>query len=239
VIRLDLDFPMSISVIIPTLNEVSAISFLVNYLFQNSAGRLKEVIVCDGGSNDGTPEVAIGAGARVITSPERGRASQMNYGASIASGDIFYFVHADTIPPASYADDIMAALGEGYDLGRYRSEYQSDSWLLKINAFLSKFDTPEGMGGDQTLFISRKLFQESGGFDNSFKIMEEFEFCARARKNRKYKIFNKAASISARKYETDSWFTIQKANYRIFRMYKSGASQESMVKAYQEMLNYR
>ncbi|MGB4399347.1 MAG: TIGR04283 family arsenosugar biosynthesis glycosyltransferase [Daejeonella sp.] len=230
---------MSISVIIPTLNEVSAISFLVNYLFQNGAGFLKEIIVSDGGSTDNTQAAAIGAGARVIASPERGRASQMNYGASVASGDVFYFVHADTIPPASYAGDIMAALDEGYDLGRYRSEYQSDRWLLKINAFLSKLDTLEGMGGDQTLFISRKLFQESGGFDKSLKIMEEFEFCARARKNRKYKIFNKAASISARKYETNSWFTIQKANYRIFRMYKSGASQESMVKAYKEMLHYR
>lgn len=230
---------MSISVVIPTLNEVSAISFLVKYLVENGSACLKEIIVSDGGSTDDTQGSAISAGARVITSPDRGRASQMNYGASLATGDVFYFVHADTIPPASYAEDIMNAIGEGYELGRYRSIYQSDSFLLKINAFLSRFDTLEGMGGDQTLFISRKLFQESGGFDNSLKIMEEFEFGARVRKNKKYKVFNKAASISARKYETNSWFTIQRANYRIFRMYKSGASQESMVRAYKEMLNYR
>ncbi|WP_411274887.1 TIGR04283 family arsenosugar biosynthesis glycosyltransferase [Daejeonella sp.] len=230
---------MSISVIIPTLNEAPAISSLVKYLSETGTELLKEIIVCDGGSQDETLALSISAGARTVNSPDRGRASQMNYGASLATGEIFYFVHADTLPPRSYATDIMSAIDEGYDLGRYRSAYQSKSWLLKINSLLSRFDTLEGMGGDQTLFITKKLFQESGGFNNSLKIMEEFEFCSRTRKNRQYKIFRKAALISARKYETNSWLTIQMANYKIIRMYKSGASQESMVTAYQAMLDYR
>jgi hypothetical protein len=69
--------------------------------------------------------------------------------------------------------------------------------------------------------------------------MEEFEFCARARKNKQYKIFKNSALISARKYETNSWIKIQKANFKIVEMYKSGASQESMVKTYKKMLSYR
>lgn len=230
---------MNISVIIPTLNEAPAISTLVHYLSEAGNRCLKEIIICDGGSQDETLALAIKAGANAVTSPDRGRASQMNYGASLATGDIFYFVHADTLPPRRYATDIISAVNEGFHLGRYRSKYQSDSWLLKINAFLSRFDTLEGMGGDQTLFITKNLFLETGGFDNSLKIMEEFEFCARARKNKRYKIFRDAALISARKYETNSWLTIQIANYKIVRMYKSGASQESMVKAYKAMLDYR
>ena len=230
---------MFISIIIPAYNEAQNIGRLISYLQQNSNGGGVEIIVSDGGSQDQTIAVARIAGATVVSSPAQGRAEQMNYGASLSSGEVLYFVHADCFPPKSFVADIEQATRQGYDLGRYRSVYQSHSWLLKINAFLSKFDTFEGMGGDQTLFISRKLFQDSGGFNNSLKIMEEFEFCARVRKNKKYKIFKKAVSISARKYDTNFWLTIQMANYRIIRMYKSGASQESMVKAYKEMLNYR
>ncbi len=230
---------MSISIIIPTYNEAASISSLLDYLRKNGEGLLHEIIVSDGGSADNTVAIASVAGAHAVFSPEKGRAAQMNHGAALAKGDILYFVHADTIPPQTYARDISAAIADGFDLGRYRSAYQSNSWLLKINAFLSRFDTLEGMGGDQTLFIRKSLFDNSGGFDGRLKIMEEFEFCARVRKDRKYKIFKKPALISARKYETNSWLRIQCANYKIIQMYKSGASQQSMVDAYKAMLDYR
>lgn len=230
---------MSISVIIPTYNEAANIARLVKYLLESGADNLIEVIVSDSGSEDDTLAIAIEIGASGLISPEKGRASQMNYGASLAKGDILYFVHADTIPPESFAIDILKAVDEGYELGRYRSVYDSNKWPLKINSFLSRFDTFQGMGGDQTLFITRNLFLGLGGFDDSFKIMEEFEFCARARKNKQYKIFKKSALISARKYDNNSWLTIQRANFKIVEMYKSGASQESMVKTYKRMLNYR
>ena len=91
------------------------------------------------------------------------------------------------------------------------------------------------IGGE---FITKKLFEQAGGFDSSMKIMEEFEFCARARKQGKYKIVLKPVLISARKYATNSWLTVQKANYTIVKMYLKGASQESLVLKYKEMLNY-
>jgi GT2 family glycosyltransferase len=95
------------------------------------------------------------------------------------------------------------------------------------------------MGGDQTLFITQKLFKHSGGFDDSMKIMEEFEFCARARKLGKYKIIHKPVLISARKYDTNSWLTVQRANYTVVRMYQKGASQEELATTYKKMLNSR
>lgn len=70
-------------------------------------------------------------------------------------------------------------------------------------------------------------------------IMEEFEFVKRARINERYKIFNKPAIISARKYDSNTWCNVQMANRKIVRMYKKGASQEEMVSAYKRMLNYR
>jgi rSAM/selenodomain-associated transferase 2 len=230
---------MKLSIIIPVINEAENIGKLVKYLLTFGDERLVEIIVVDGGSLDDTANAAEEGGALCVLSPEKGRAAQMNYGASLAKGNVLYFVHADTIPPKSYIDDIGDAVARGYDLGRYLSSYDSKSLLLKLNALLSRLDTFAGMGGDQTLFITKKLFDQTGGFNGKMKIMEEFEFCARARKQGKYKIINKPVLISARKYNTNGWLTVQRANYTIVRMYQKGASQESMVLKYKEMLNYR
>ena len=102
-------------------------------------------------------------------------------------------------PPKSYLVDLIKAVQQGYQMGRYLSRYDSKSWPLKINALLSRIDTFTGMGGDQTYLSPKKLFAATGGFDDEMKIMEEFEFSARARKKGKYKIIPKAVLISARK----------------------------------------
>jgi rSAM/selenodomain-associated transferase 2 len=230
---------MQVSIIIPTYNEAKNIAKLICYLKRYGGELLLEVIVSDGGSIDDTLVLAEQAGAIALTSPEKGRAPQMNYAASMAKGDLFYFVHADTIPPYSYLTDINQAIEHGYDMGRYLSKYDSKSWLLKMNAFLSRLDSFAAMGGDQTLFITKKLFLQTGGFDSGMKIMEEFEFCARARKKGKYTILHKPVLISARKYDTNGWLTVQRANYTVVRMYKKGASQEELEATYRKMLNYR
>ncbi|MFD1255973.1 TIGR04283 family arsenosugar biosynthesis glycosyltransferase [Mucilaginibacter terrae] len=230
---------MQVSIIIPTYNEAENIAQLIGYLKNNSSELLLEIIVSDGVSGDDSLALAEREGAVALTSPEKGRAAQMNYGASVAKGDVLYFVHADTIPPKSYLADIKQAISNGYDMGRYLSKYNSKSWLLKMNAFLSRVDTFAGMGGDQTLFITKKLFAQMGGFDGNMKIMEEFEFCARARKQGKYKIIHKPVLISARKYDTNGWLKVQRANYTVVRMYQKGASQQDLAATYKKMLNYR
>lgn len=228
-----------ISIIIPTFNEADHINELVSYLKKHGQNKLAEIVVVDGGSTDDTQNLAKEAGANVFLSPQKGRAAQMNFGAEKATGDILYFVHADTLPPASFAGDILEAVKSGFYLGRYLSKYKSTSWLLKLNALLSRLDTFEGMGGDQTLFITRDLFERAGGFNSQMKIMEEFEFCARARKLGKYIILPKPVLISARKYETNGWLKVQRANFTVVNLYKKGASQEELVATYKRMLDYR
>lgn len=229
---------MNLSIVIPTYNEATNIEQLLYHLFKIKNSSI-EVIVSDGGSEDDTIAIAKNAGAIAALSPGKGRAAQMNYGASMAKGDVLYFIHADCFPPFTFINDIQQAITEGYQLGRYRTKFNSKKGLLKINAWFTQFDLFVCMGGDQTIFIKRALFEQCSGFNEDMKIMEEYEFCERARKIGKYKILKGYALISARKYDTNSWLKVQRANMRIMKMYKKGLSQQEMVDEYQRLLNYR
>jgi rSAM/selenodomain-associated transferase 2 len=230
---------MQISIIIPTYNESSTIVNLVNWLYRHSNHLVKEIIVADGQSMDDTKTKAKQAGATVITCQQKGRAAQMNAGAAKATGNIFYFVHADTLPPASFATDIVGAIQQGYVMGRYRTAFNSKNWLLKINAWFTRFDWFICYGGDQTLFITQQHFLQAGGFNNNLLIMEEFEFTARARQGVLYKIFRQPALISARKYEGRSWLQVQLANKKAVQLYKQGASQQTIADTYKKMLTIK
>lgn len=230
---------MTISIIIPALNEAASIGHLISFLQEHSYGHLKEIIVSDGGSQDDTLLIAEKAGAIIVHSPKKGRAAQMNYGAAKATADILYFIHADSFPPITYTKDILEATGNGYSSGRYNTKFDSRKFILKINAFFTRFDWFICYGGDQTFFITRDLFNSIGGYNDCMMIMEDFEMTKRARQAGKYKIFSKPALISARKYDTNTWLTVQLANRKIVLMYRQGASQEEMVKKYKELLVYR
>ena len=121
-----------ISIIIPTFNEENNIGKLVSHLKKNGDEKLLEIIVSDGGSNDHTLPNATQAGASAFLSPQKGRAAQMNFGASLAKGSVLYFVHADTTPPYTFAADIIKAIDDGFDIGRFRTKFDSSSQMLKI-----------------------------------------------------------------------------------------------------------
>lgn len=229
----------TISIIIPTYNEAENIAKVIMHLKEYGSDSVVDIIVSDGGSGDDTISKAKAAGAQAVVSPGKGRAAQMNYAASFAKGDILYFVHADSFPPAGFANDIQQAVNDGYDLGRYRTRFDSSKTILKLNAWATRFDLFLCMGGDQTLFIRRQLFMVCDGFKEDMKIMEDYEFCDRVRKRGRYKIMSGTALISARKYDTNSWLKVQRANARIVRMYKQGASQQSMLDTYKQLLTYR
>ncbi|WP_462255054.1 TIGR04283 family arsenosugar biosynthesis glycosyltransferase [Ferruginibacter sp.] len=225
-----------ISIIIPTYNEAENIAALINYLKSNSKNSIAEIIVTDGGSTDETIALASSSGAITFTSPQKGRAAQMNYGASKASGDILYFVHADTFPPVSFATDIIEAVKNNFDCGRYQTKFNSKKWIYKFNAFFTRFDWFICYGGDQTFFITQKLFTALDGFKNDMLIMEEYDLTARAKQKGHYKIFNKTTLISIRKYEGRSWWQVQMANRKAIQLFKSGASQQQIVDQYKLML---
>lgn len=227
---------MRISIIIPTYNEEEHIASLVRHLRQNGGERIADIHVIDGGSQDNTLEAARAAGATAVCSPKRGRAAQMNHGVRLATGDVLYFVHADAIPPASFAQDITIAIKDGYPIGCYRFRFRSDKLLLKINAYCTRFDRIMCRGGDQTLFVLRPLFEELSGYQDDHLLMEEYDFILRARKRGRFKIIPKDVLVSARKYEHNSYLRVNLANLTMFLMFFAGFSQIQMVNTYKRMI---
>ncbi len=232
---------MKISVIIPTFNEADNIGCLIESLKIYGEKHLHEIIIADSpNSTDTTKEIAQKLGAIVQKSPQKGRAFQMNFGASIATGEILYFVHADVKVNPDYAFDILKAINNGHDFGCYRYQFDTDDWLLKVNAFCTRLPFIWCRGGDQTLFIRKKDFLKVGKFRENYQIMEDYEFIIRAKKVLKFKIIPKNVIVSARKYKTNSYLRVQKANLKVMRMFLSGkASQQEMMETYQRMLDYR
>ncbi len=229
---------MRLSVIIPTYNEEKAIALLVKHLLIAPGGAVEEVLVIDGGSTDQTVAVALEAGAQVHVSPWKGRADQMNYGAQLARGDVLYFVHADTQPPTGYVADIQMSLRAGYFIGGYRSRFEAVHPLLALNSYFSRFNRLTCRGGDQTLFVTRALFEQLKGYDNYYVVMEDFDFIRRARCHERFRVMPEEARVSARKYEENSYAQVTIANFVVFTMFRLGFSPRQLLRTYQRMVKY-
>lgn len=224
--------PMEISVIIPTLNEKDNLRRLLPFLYQHSGGFLKEIIVVDGGSCDGSPQIAQELGAKAVVSTRKGRAPQMNQGAQLASGDVLYFVHADTLPPATYARDISQAMIKGYDFGSFRYKFDRRALILRINAYFTRFKPLICQGGDKTLFILKERFEELNGYDESYVIMEEYDFFLRARKKYRYLVASAYVTVSSRKYERHSYLYVNSSQLLIFILFRLRVAPHKLKRLY-------
>lgn len=230
---------MKISIIIPTFNEAKNIAQLTGYLREHGGNFLKEIIVADGNSEDETVLFALRAGATVVQNEARSRAMQMNLGAKNASGDILYFVHADVIPPKTYAQDILAAISEGYTLGCFRHKFNSCKSALRFTSVLFRKMNINVFGGDQTLFIKQTAFETLNGFNERYVIMEEFDFIDRAKKLYSAIQIKKDALASDRKYNRNSYFKVNVYNILAYAMYRVGVEPVSIKRFYQTIYNYK
>jgi rSAM/selenodomain-associated transferase 2 len=228
---------MTISLIIPTLNEETRIRKLLLYLKDLPDQEwLEEIMVCDGGSEDRTLEEATVPGVQVLSAPARGRAIQMNYAAAQAQGSILYFVHADVFPPRTCFSDIQSALEAGHQMGCFQSKYTKESKMMQLNARFTHFNWMAVGGGDQTLFITRPAFDQLGGFDSSLPIMEDFDLVWRAQKHFPLHVVPKEALISARKYKNNSYLKVLLVNAAVFLLFRWGASPVMLSKVYKKYI---
>ena len=109
-----------ISIIIPTYNEAETIKKTIEYLQHfDTDGLIKEIIISDGGSTDNTILMAKIIGVKTVVSPTKGRGAQMNYGAELATAELLYFLHADTIPPENFINEMP--IYKGYLINEVRN----------------------------------------------------------------------------------------------------------------------
>lgn len=170
---------MQLSIIIPVLNEAGALPGLLDHLLPLRAAGA-EVVVVDGGSEDGSQQIASRAGAQVICA-ERGRARQMNAGASAVHGEILLFLHADTLLPPCAGQAIQAALRRSaYAWGHFDVRIDGRSPMLRVVAGLMNWRSRlSGIAtGDQAMFMTRRAFDAVGGFPDQ-PLMEDIELSKR------------------------------------------------------------
>jgi len=163
-----------ISIIIPVLDEAPLIGPFLAHL--RARAPRAELIVVDGGSRDGTRSVA-GPLADVLISAPRGRAPQMNAGAPIATGDVLWFLHADSVLPHNAVRDIKAALNDPQTAGGcFRLRLPDRKMIYRISDSVGNLGVQVfGFAlGDHGIFCRRSSFEKSGGYPD-VPILEDAE----------------------------------------------------------------
>jgi uncharacterized protein len=188
-----------ISIVIPAINEEATIG---NTLKKALSGKNVEVILADGGSDDSTRELSARMGARVVMA-QKGRALQMNEGARAASGDIFVFLHSDSILPDDFDKDIRRVLADPcIAAGAFSLSFDTDTPVMRLMALGANlrsrlFSLPYG---DQALFVRRPDFHETGGFPK-IPIMEDVALVRTMKKKGRILILPSRITTSSRRYK--------------------------------------
>jgi rSAM/selenodomain-associated transferase 2 len=223
---------VKISIIIPTLNESLLLQRLLCGLNKIIDSQV-EIIVVDGGSNDNTLEIASKYAHQVFVT-EQGRATQMNYGAAFAKGEVLFFLHADSMLTTNAFQKLKEIVKESaYVGGAFRLQIDSNKLLLSIISQVVNLRSRffHLVYGDQGIFVRKKKFLEIGKFLIT-PLMEDVEFYGRLRASGKTVILNEKILTSARRWEKEGILYATFRNWLLLIMYYMGIPAKQLEKLY-------
>ncbi len=214
---------MSVSIIVPTLNEEAYLERTLRCLKSLDPAPL-EIIVIDGGSKDSTVNIALAFQVNVIKANKAGRSLQMNQGAAIAKGEILCFVHGDTLVPNDLITVIEKTLSNSSIAGggfiSLMSGQTITRWSISLHNYLKTYYAPllfrpyaflfRGLRllfGDQVIFCRKGDFDQCGGFDAALPIMEDGDLCLRLNRLGRIYLVNRVVQSSDRRVA--KWGTIK------------------------------
>ena len=222
-----------LSVIIPVLNAADHIGGCVGEWIES--GVADEIIVVDGGSHDGTPELAEIAGARLAMAP-RGRGSQMAAGAELAVGNWLIFIHADIrLGPGwqTVTRRFMAEPANRFRAGHFRFALDDPSAAARrLEQVVAWRCQVLGLPyGDQGLLIGAEYYEKLGGFP-SLPMMEDVALVRRIT-NHRLEALPAAAVTSAVRYQREGYFLRPARNLLCLGLYLLGVPPTALVDFYE------
>ena len=218
-----------LSIIIPTLNEAEGIANLLTSL-SPLRQRGHEVIVADGGSHDGTVELARPLADLVIDAP-RGRAAQMNAGAAQAKSEVLLFLHADTRLPTRADELILNSTARVW--GRFDVMIEGTHPLLPVIAWMmNRRSRWTGIAtGDQAIFVRREVFESMGGFPD-IPLMEDIALSKKLKAIGPPLCMKARVTTSGRRWERHGVISTVLKMWRLRLAFFLGADPARLAKAY-------
>ncbi|WP_439128689.1 TIGR04283 family arsenosugar biosynthesis glycosyltransferase [Polaribacter sp.] len=230
---------MLLSIIIPVYNEQANLTKGLSFLCEQANKYTIEIIVSNSPeTSDNSLQICKNyAKVSVFNAPKKGRAAQMNFGASKATGSVLLFLHADVQLPLDFYEQVKNAINNGNNAGFFAYKFDRETPFLKFSSNFTKRNGLFAGGGDQCQFFTKHTFKALNGFNEDFCIMEDFEMIDRVRKQKiPFKIIQSKATVSARKYQDNSWLKVNIINGIVFLKYKLGAHPIKLRKTYRALL---
>ena len=223
---------MKVSIIIPVLNEAEHIAdTLISLASYRSQGH--EVIVIDGGSNDGTVSISQQYADSVLRS-DAGRAMQMNSGIDEASGDALLFLHADTRLPADAVAKLIHAVEDGYFWGRFNVRLSGQHFMFRIiERMMNLRSCITGVAtGDQAIFVSHESIEIVGAYPR-LPLMEDIVFSKRLRELGRPACIRQQVVTSSRRWEDKGILRTMLLMWRLRLLFFLGVSADRLARQYQ------